>query len=138
MEAIKLPIKALILDDEPDIVEILTMVGEEMPDFKMLKSTSPVTALELIRKEMIRVVITDINMPELSGPRLIQECASLPWNIDFIVIAAIPDLGQAFDCFNLGAVRTILKPIDFDKVQESLQLSLKKIQEWNEIVLKYA
>lgn len=59
----------LIVDDEPDVAELLESVLED--DFDCTVSTDPVAALELIASKSFDIVVTDLKMPGVSGAEVV-------------------------------------------------------------------
>ncbi len=58
--------KILIVDDEPDIREIVKL-SLEKEDKKVKKAKNGLKALELLKKESFNLILLDINMPKLDG-----------------------------------------------------------------------
>lgn len=61
----------LIVDDDPQIVRVLTLVLEP-EGFKLLTANDGVTALKIAERERPDLVIADWQMPGLTGPELSQ------------------------------------------------------------------
>ena len=62
--------KILIIDDEPDVVDILSEYLEGYFDIKIV--VEPLKALELIEKESFDMIITDMKMPKISGLEILS------------------------------------------------------------------
>ena len=60
----------LIVDDEPDIIEILSFHLDSF-GWNTYTTTSPISVLELVKKREFFLIITDIAMPEMDGYELI-------------------------------------------------------------------
>lgn len=58
--------KVLVVDDEEDILELLSIILEES-NIKVLKARDGLGALEIARKEKPDLVLLDIMMPEIDG-----------------------------------------------------------------------
>ncbi len=59
--------KVLIVDDNPQNVELLEAYMEDLPEVKTLRATNGVEALEVIHKESPDLVLLDVMMPRMSG-----------------------------------------------------------------------
>ena len=57
----------LLVDDEPDILDIITDLLEFNDDFKVLTAQNGEQGLQVFMKEQIDLVITDIRMPVQNG-----------------------------------------------------------------------
>ncbi len=65
-------IKVLVVDDDPNLTELLvdTLV---VIGYQAYAAESAKTALEVLEREEIDLVISDINMPAMSGIELLEE-----------------------------------------------------------------
>lgn len=63
--------KLLIVDDETDLCEVLSWDFEEL-GVKVIKANSGNSAIEILNKEKIDIVLTDIKMPEGDGVELLE------------------------------------------------------------------
>lgn len=61
----------LIVDDEPEILEVLTMIFESL-DYKCLTASNGEEALKLIKVKDLDLVILDNSMPIVSGEEVLE------------------------------------------------------------------
>ena len=66
----------LVVDDEPNIIEILEMVLLD-EGMEVLKSDSGRKALAVLQEKEVDIVISDIRMPDFSGVELLREARQL-------------------------------------------------------------
>ncbi len=66
-------IQILLIDDDPDILEIMKLDLEDEPAFSVDTAGSPAEALEKNRIRQYDVIITDWRMPVMNGTELIRE-----------------------------------------------------------------
>lgn len=71
-------IKIVLIDDDEDLCDLLTMELETSGRFQVISSTQSETALALIKKERPNLAILDINMPEVHGVELATSLAQEP------------------------------------------------------------
>ena len=109
--------KVLIVDDEADIVEMLSMVLERK-DLSLLAAYDGEQALEIVREEQPDLVLTDIMMPRLDGRELCRQIKADPSTRDtaIILMTAVHRL-DAGDC---GADELIRKPFDIGSMKETV------------------
>lgn len=69
--------KALIVDDDPYTVEILTQILETKAHFKVEKAFSGMHAMIHLAKEKPDFLLVDLLMPQINGERVIQYCHEL-------------------------------------------------------------
>lgn len=60
----------LVVDDEEDLVHLYKEVLEMIPNLNIFTEVDPQAALEFIRKNEVHILITDCNMPLVSGKEL--------------------------------------------------------------------
>jgi len=106
----------LIVDDQPNNLKtLMDIITGFHADFEVLQTINPSTALEICIEEQPEVVITDWEMPEMSGLELIQALKNNESTSDIPVImctgimTSSENLRQAIAA---GAVDYIRKPID--------------------------
>jgi CheY-like chemotaxis protein len=100
--------KVLILEDMPDQAYIVEYYLKKM-GFKTVISYSGYEAIQLLTK--VDIIVTDIQMPEMSGMefiRFVREQSQIP----IIVISAYADHHIMDEVFKTGANYYLVKPID--------------------------
>ncbi len=70
-------LRILVVDDEPDGREVVTRVLQEYHATAFMASSAQ-DALDILQREKVDLVISDIGMPERDGYWLIQKIRSLP------------------------------------------------------------
>jgi two-component system response regulator PilR (NtrC family) len=115
----------LIVDDEPNIIEILEMVLLD-EGMDVLKSASGREALDILREKDVDVVISDIKMPDLSGVELLQEAERLAPETVFIMITAFASTETAIEALQHGAFDYITKPFRMEDLRDIIHRALKK------------
>ena len=113
----------VVIDDEPIGKELIVNFVETIP-FLELKASfeDPVEALAYLHSNEIDIVITDINMPKVSGIDLIR---SLPKQPAIIFITAHRDF--ALDGFENGVVDFLGKPVAYDRFFKAVNRAQEKI-----------
>jgi two-component system LytT family response regulator/two-component system response regulator LytT len=112
---------ALIVDDEKLACDELAYLLKEFPAIEVVATgTNGMEALELIERHEPDIVFLDIHMPGLDGMSLIRQVresgAASP---HFIFVTAHDQ--HAVEAFRLEAMDYILKPVDRDRLAESLE-----------------
>jgi len=70
-------------------------------------------------------LITDVNMPEMTGPELQGELARRGLRIPTVVITAYDDKSLRDKCHALGAVAYLRKPVEADALIAAINSSLE-------------
>jgi len=117
-------IHAIIIDDEKHSCEALQiLLNENCPQVSVAGVfTSPIEALQQIKKEKPDLVFLDIEMPHLSGFELLEQLPS----IDFDIIFTTSYNQYAIRAFKFSALDYILKPIDRLELIEAVDKVVKK------------
>lgn len=117
--------KVLIIDDNTNLRETMADVLEE----KGYATTAVGTAREAIQtaqKSFFNLHLIDINLPDKTGIELLKYFKSAyPIRIN-IMITASATMKHAVDALNIGANAFILKPIDFNKLEQVMKEWLRK------------
>ena len=91
-----------------------------------------VEALALYEKKHHDLVITDLNMPNMDGMELVNRIKKIYRDQEIIVISAYSDQEQLMKAIALGVNGYILKPVDFDTLNNTLYNSIFKIKKIKE------
>ena len=105
-------IRALVVDDEPDVRTLLTDYLEEH-GFDALGVWDGEEALRRIPEFRPHVILLDILMPGLSGVETLRRIRALLHETCVIVISGHDDVETARRTLEMGAVDYLRKPVDF-------------------------
>jgi len=104
------PPTLLVVDDEPGIVDSLQKIFER-EHLRVLTATSGAEALELIRREPVSVMITDLMMAGMSGMDLLKASRSLSPETETVLMTAYGTVENAVEAMKQGAYDFVTKPI---------------------------
>lgn len=121
----------LIVDDNYICVEgISTSIPWADFDIEHIhKAYDGSSALELIRRESIDIIISDISMPGLSGLELSEQVMSINPAIKIILISAYDKFEYAKKAVRLGAYDYVEKPLDYDYLKQLLTNLMTEMEE---------
>ena len=112
LPVINRPLKVLVVDDEPDIVEILSYnLAKE--NFEVSKAYNGYEAVSFALKNHPDLIIMDIRMPEMNGIeacRLIKKNESMK-NIPILFLTADNDEYTSLSAVEAGGDHFVTKPI---------------------------
>lgn len=86
-------------------------------------------ALEKMRDTFYDLVLTDLQMPEMGGIRLLQELRQLYADTDVIVFTAYGTFESARQALRLGASDYLTKPVEL----EDLDRTVRRVLEWRRV-----
>src|SRR4051794_12981952 len=92
----------LLVDDEPDVLEILSKTFEKT--HRVLASSSANEALEILKRESVDVIITDQKMPELTGIELVTKARALGVDVPAILLTGYTNPVDLIAAINKGQV----------------------------------
>lgn len=107
--------KILIVDDEPDNLALLyrTLRGQ----YEIAKSTSPVLALDMLKKEHFHCILSDHKMPEMDGVEFLKRSYEISPDTMRLLVTAYTDAGILIDAINYAKIyRYIKKPYNPDEL----------------------
>lgn len=119
------PPNVLIVDDEPGVLSLLADHLSDQP-FRCVTSLNAFDALNKIRREAYALVISDVNMPGMSGIELLGFLKKQNPEISVIMITADRDITTAVDSLRMGACDYITKPFNLRKVRLAVTRALER------------
>jgi sigma-B regulation protein RsbU (phosphoserine phosphatase) len=126
-------IRMMVVDDEPDLETLIRQkfrkeIRENL--FEFLFAQNGVEALTKIAENPdVRLVLTDINMPEMDGLTLLEKIADLRKPaLKAVIISAYGDMENIRTAMNRGAFDFLTKPIDFSDLDTTIKKSLEHLE----------
>ncbi|MCD6297312.1 MAG: response regulator [Deltaproteobacteria bacterium] len=132
---VKIPTKVLIVDDEKDFVEMLSLRLNEVGE-KVTFAHSGQEGLETLEKASIDVVILDIKMPGMDGIETLREIKKQYPLVEVILLTGHGSTETAVEGMKLGAFDYLMKPADFDDLSAKLEGARKRKDEQEERIRK--
>lgn len=109
------PKRALVVDDEPSVRDVL-VDALRLSGFEVDAAADGLEALNLLRRTSFDILITDVNMPKLSGYDLVDKLRSAGDYTPVIFLTARnqrPDISMGF---TLGADDYVAKPFGLEEL----------------------
>jgi len=127
---VKIPTRILLVDDEVDFVEMLSMRLQESGE-KVSPAYNGEECLSILEKEKdhIDVVILDIRMPGMDGIEVLREIKNRFPLIEVIMLTGHGTTESAVEGMKLGAFDYLLKPAEFDELTQKLEGARKRKDE---------
>ena len=114
---------ALIIDDDPDVVEWLQEVAR-MEGFTVARAQSLRDARIELGRQRPDVLLTDLALPDGEGIELLRELEK-PEATEVIVITGHATIDSAVAALRAGASDYLIKPADLERVQAVLRHAKK-------------
>ena len=116
--------KVLIVDDEPDIRELLEITLGRM-DLLTLSASNLEEARHHLNSNDFHLCLTDMKLPDGNGIELVREIQSDYPHIPVAVITAHGSTETAISALKSGAFDFVSKPVDIRKLREIVSTALK-------------
>ena len=117
--------KLLIVDDEPDMLKLLSMIIKEKTPYEALTTNNPLEALELAKQGGFDLVIADLKMPGLDGMELLEAIKRVDDDIPVIIITAYGTVESAMEVMQKGGFDFITKPFKKEQILYTIDKALK-------------
>ena len=127
------PYKVAVVDDDQDQLNYVKKLIKRDSRFEVLEFDNPLNAIEEIRNQKIKIVFTDINMPEMYGDDLLRELMKEKKGVQVFVHTSEPKLTIFNSCINNGARGCMQKPIDISLMQNCLDEAANYMVRCNEV-----
>lgn len=115
---------ALIVDDEPDIRDLLEITLSRM-GIETLTAPDLTTARQLLEKLQPQLCLTDMNLPDGNGIDLVHWIQRHAPATPVAVITAYGNMDTAIESLKAGAFDFVSKPVELPRLRELVSSALK-------------
>ncbi|MEQ9500750.1 MAG: sigma-54 dependent transcriptional regulator [Deltaproteobacteria bacterium] len=115
----------LVVDDEPEHVLSLRRLFER-EGATVHTATSGELALDVVRKEPIDLIVSDLMMPGMSGQDLLRAARAIRSQVDVIVMTAYATVENAVEAMREGAYDFIQKPFKSALILRVVERALER------------
>ncbi|VUS78175.1 sigma-54-dependent response regulator transcription factor ZraR [Klebsiella spallanzanii] len=113
----------LVVDDDISHCTILQALLRGW-GYQVVLAHNGVQALEQVRQRVFDLVLCDIRMAEMDGIETLKEIKSWNPSIPVLIMTAYSSVDTAVEALKSGALDYLIKPLDFDKLQQTLSQAL--------------
>lgn len=104
--------KILVVEDDPSLREAV-MDTLALADYHALAAANAETALQLLEKrDDIAMIVSDVNMGELSGHDLLHQVKKVYPHIPVLLVTAYASISDSVDAIRNGAIDYLVKPFE--------------------------
>ena len=115
-------VKILIVDDELEILDsIYRTLKNGLPQYEYLKTTMSRQAREILRTDIIDILLTDIKMPNWNGFELAEVAKKANQNCRVLLLTGYNDFDYAYQAIKTNCDDFILKYNLDDEIVESVK-----------------
>jgi DNA-binding response OmpR family regulator len=117
----------LIVDDDPDLLQLLTDGLELLGDFQVVQAVDGIQGLEQYFEVRPDCVIIDVKMPGLDGYQLVRALRGDPDSAEtpLIMLTALAQDKDEFVGLAAGADQYLVKPVKLRNLVEAVQSAVE-------------
>ncbi len=117
------PLKVLIIDDEPPIRKLLRM-GLSAQGYQTIEAANGKAALEMLGQEP-GLVILDLGLPDIQGHELLRLIRARNESVPIVVLSSRGDEAGKVQALDLGADDFVTKPFGMDELLARMRAALR-------------
>jgi DNA-binding NtrC family response regulator len=122
----------LLVDDDED-TRLLLCESLQRRGYTVEAVASAAACIERVRSAAIDVVVTDVQMPGMSGINLCRELADRHPDVLSIVLTGVGDLDTAIGAIRAGAHDFLTKPVKVDALEIALRRAFEHLSVKREV-----
>lgn len=114
----------LVVDDDSNHL-LLLRLALEMEGFDVVTARDGIEALEILENTSFRMIITDLNMPHMSGLELTTRVRKKFPEIHVMLVTANRRSGVVTDAVSSGVTRIFFKPLNMEQFTTEIRSTLQ-------------
>lgn len=113
----------IALDDEPLALMLIEKLALEIQEAQLVGTfTDPGAVADFLQKNTVDLLISDINMPDISGLQFVRD---LPYERPMVVfLTAYKD--HALESFDLDVIDYLIKPVSLERFRKAINKALDR------------
>jgi signal transduction histidine kinase/DNA-binding response OmpR family regulator len=114
------PARVLVVDDEASVVDLFRDFFASH-EYELSVAMSGEEAVRMLADLKPEIVLTDINLPGMSGLEVMREAKRVDPDVSVIVVTGHASASSAIDALRQGAYDYITKPFDLEEVHQLVE-----------------
>lgn len=115
-DVVDAPARLLLVDDDPQILVVLTRALASA-DVQVSSANTGGDALALLSTQPFDVVVSDIQMPGMSGLKLLRAVREYDLDLPVVLMTGQPNIAGAAAAVEYGAFQYLIKPVGIDRLR---------------------
>lgn len=118
-----LEMKILIVDDFATMRRIMKNILKQIGFSNIIEADDGTTALEELKKSTVDLIISDWNMPKMTGLDLLKNVRDTDGlkDIPFLMVTAEAQKQNVIDAVQAGVTNYVVKPFTAEAISEKLE-----------------
>lgn len=125
----------LVVEDDKNLKKLMITYLKKN-SYNIFEANNGMEALDIIDKNYIDLIISDIMMPQIDGYELLKSLRESKYEIPILLITAKSSLEDKREGFILGADDYMVKPINMEEMILRVQVLLRRTRRANEKKIK--
>ena len=117
------PARILVVDDEPSVIDVFQEFLSAQ-GYALWIASSGEEAVQKIPELRPDIILTDINLPGLSGLEVMRHAKQVDPEVAVIVVTGYASASTAIDALRQGAFNYVTKPFDLDEVHQIVERAI--------------
>ncbi len=113
----------LVVDDEKNYRTILAQLLEG-EGYRVSVAENPFAALELLGRESVALILSDLRMPRMDGMAFLQQVREDVGEVPFVILTAFATVETALAAMKAGAFDYLLKPFNNEEILQTVAKAL--------------
>jgi two-component system response regulator HydG len=118
------PTILIVEDDKNNLLSLEKIFTRE--SFTVLSALDGKAALDIIRRQAVDVVLTDLMMPNMGGDELLQAIRAVSPETEVVLMTAFGTVGTAVDAMKMGAYDFVEKPLKRASIIKTVRMAVDK------------
>src|SRR5690606_27871117 len=115
----------LVVDDDPGNLDSVQRILQR-EGLEVLAAASGEEALEILRKSEVRVIVTDLMMPGMTGTALLRAAKAISPHVEVVLMTAYGTVEAAVEAMKEGADDFLTKPLKRHQLVRTVKKALEK------------
>lgn len=106
--------KVLVVDDNPQNLELLMAYMEELPNITAIPAANGMEAMEKLQEDKPDLILLDVMMPKMSGFEVCRRIKSDPAtrDVQVVMVTALNEVGDHERAADCGTDEFLTKPVN--------------------------
>lgn len=118
--------KILVVDDDPDILEVLRLLLE-LEGYSVLTASNGITGLSFAREYNPDLIILDLNLPDINGQQICRIIRG-ELNVPILILSARDNVSDKVVCLEYGADDYLTKPFENMELTARVKAILRRTE----------
>lgn len=124
------PRTILHVDDDPIMLRLVEQ-KLQAAGYCVITLSNPCGTPQILLENECRVVLLDIDMPDINGIELLQQIKRQDGGIQVVMLTGLMTMNTILESMRYGAEACIFKPIaDFAPLLKTLEATFEKVDRW--------